>query len=376
MSNVFPEKMLTYGEAMNSDGGANISRERLHQIALRKLQQLSVSARPSPDGQRLEGEIHFQTARIKLASGEMLSKVPFFVHGHDRMELKGPLSGTEPILFLDVDSRAALETRISVVAQKKSPALVPPAPASAPAGPAAAPRTTSAEMTLSTLAHKFGASANLSPTSALELWGEVQVGNEKLKWIATRDASGNFTAALSGSAGVRFRESFSLQDFAGISSWLSKAMSSPPMPAAPTPAAAPPPSPPAATSAQKSPSPQQLLQLPPPEPGVPHLLAPQKGEVWVMNVLVEQETSEEVRYVCVDTDGKPYGASRVLKRVDFDSAFVRHGTFVRLLIYIDTVDGAFVVYQQLDSQRQPRGTSKRLATAILVTNFIPEAAAY
>jgi hypothetical protein len=80
--------------------------------------------------------------------------------------------------------------------------------------------------------------------------------------------------------------------------------------------------------------------------------------------------------VGTDIDGRPYGAARVLKRTDFEAVFSRVGMGWRLLVIIDQVQGDHVLYRQLDPQRQPMGAPRRMATAVLVANFVPEASAF
>jgi hypothetical protein len=109
---------------------------------------------------------------------------------------------------------------------------------------------------------------------------------------------------------------------------------------------------------------------------VPQHLQPNPGEIWVMNVVVEAGGPDEVRYVGTDIDGKPYGAARVLKRTDFEAVFTPARGGWRLLIQIDQVQEGAVLYRQLDQARQPIGASRKMAAAILVANFVPEAAAY
>ncbi len=94
-----------------------------------------------------------------------------------------------------------------------------------------------------------------------------------------------------------------------------------------------------------------------------------------MNVVVESQEGEHVRYVGTDVDGRPYGAARVLRRADYEAVFARHGGGWRLLVLIDQVQGDGVLYRQLDPQRQPLGAARRMATAVLVANFVPEVAA-
>lgn len=95
-----------------------------------------------------------------------------------------------------------------------------------------------------------------------------------------------------------------------------------------------------------------------------------------MNVVVEEAGPDEVRYVGTDIDGKPYGAARVLKRSDFEAVFTQARGGWRLLIQIDQVLEGAVLYRQLDQSRQPLGAPRKMAAAILVVNFVPEAAAY
>jgi hypothetical protein len=109
---------------------------------------------------------------------------------------------------------------------------------------------------------------------------------------------------------------------------------------------------------------------------LPHHLQPHAGEVWVMNVVVEQGGPDEVRYVGTDMDGRPYGAARVLKRSDFEAVFAQERGGWRLLVQIDQVQDGSVIYRQLDRERQPFGGPRKMSAAILVANFVPEAAAY
>jgi hypothetical protein len=95
-----------------------------------------------------------------------------------------------------------------------------------------------------------------------------------------------------------------------------------------------------------------------------------------MNVVVEEAGSDEVRYVGTDIDGRPYGAARVLKRSDFEAVFSQDRGGWRLLIVVDQVQEGHVIYRQLDRHRQPMGAPRKMAAAILVANFVPEAAAY
>ena len=112
------------------------------------------------------------------------------------------------------------------------------------------------------------------------------------------------------------------------------------------------------------------------EAPLPAHLQPHPGEVWVMNVVVEEAGPDEVRYVGTDIDGRPYGAARVLKRGDFEAVFTQERGGWRLLVQIEQVQEGNVIYRQLDSQRQLMGAPRKMSAAILVANFVPEASAY
>jgi hypothetical protein len=109
---------------------------------------------------------------------------------------------------------------------------------------------------------------------------------------------------------------------------------------------------------------------------VPQHLLPRPGEVWVMNVVVEAAVADEVRYLGTDIEGRPYGAALVLKRHDFEAVFSRTAAGWRLLVLVEQVTGDGVIYRQLDPQRQPMGGPRRMQTAVLVANFVSEAAAF
>ena len=68
--------------------------------------------------------------------------------------------------------------------------------------------------------------------------------------------------------------------------------------------------------------------------------------------------------------------TRVLKRTDFEAVFSRSGTGWRLLVLVDQVAGDGVIYRQLDAHRQPIGAPRKMATSVLLANFVSEAAAF
>lgn len=416
-----------------------ISQERLNQIAGRKLAALSILVRPSGDRRTLEGEYVFKTAQVHYPGTESsIPKARFIVRGHDHLRfVDPPLSALGDIQFYDLERPTALEERVGQLMRQRLQELDKAAaelrrlrlpykldsqrlglkatvktaqhtfelvvfpqearilrvePVNAPAFEVSAehpplrlpdfrllvdlelylstdaermrqqavqpPKTPVAkvepvapepgQLTLGMLVQRLGADAVLSPSSELTLFQDFQMGATRYRLELTRQEGAAFRATLMGpGGGERPSDIFDVTKFPGtgavVAAWLQAPQ------AAATPAAA---------------------------GAVPTHLMPHPGEVWVMNVIVEQETADEIRYVCTDTDGKPYGASRILRRADFESAFVRHGTGWRLLIQIDEVQGDAVIYRQLDGQRQTRGQPRRLVSGVLVSTFLPEAAAY
>jgi len=413
-----------------------ISSERLNQIAGKKLSALGVQVRLAADRRLLEGELLFKTAQVLYPGTEQpIPRARFMVRGHDHLRFnEPPLSALGDVLFYDLDTPTALEERLGqklrqrmqeleraaaelkrlrlpykldsqrlglrtvvktaqfsfeLVAFPTEARVVRVEPSSGPGfdvaqehaalrladfrllvdlelflstdvdrmlrPPTVTPHTVPAvkveplppqagQLTLGMLVQRLGADTVLSPTSKLELFQDFLVGATRYRLSLVREDGVVFRASLSDGVEEQRTERVDASKSLGatklVAGWLQ------PLGASPTPEPA-----------------SSVLAHPMPTP----------GEVWVMNVLIEEDAADEIRYVCIDTDGKPYGASRILRRQDFESAFVRHlrGGW-RLLIQIDDVEAENVVYRQLDGHRQPRGQARKLAVAVLVATFLPE----
>jgi hypothetical protein len=418
-----------------------IPRERLNQIASRKLAALNVPVRLAADRESLEGELVCATL-LHPATGAPLGRSRFQVVGHDRLRfLDPPLAALEPVLFYEQDRLAGLEQAVGAALTARSAqvqglaarlrglrqepvfdpdrlvvravvkttshafelmggagevrisrvapvggkpwevstgfpplelerfdtstdlelwlldalprmAARPEAGASRPAGVLEATPPPRNSLTLESLARTFGAEAMLAPSAQLEIVQEFRHGGTHYRFVAVRESSALFRGRLIGPSGDVWSDRFDLAHFPGTAVVVAAALGLEP--------------------------PGQEAASAPGEGGqaVPHHLQPVVGEVWVMSVVVEQEGPDEVRYVGTDIDGRPYGAARVLSRVDFETVFsMERGTW-RLLIRIDQVQDGVVLYRQMDRQRQPIGAPRRIPAAILVANFVPEAAAY
>ncbi|HCF61624.1 MAG TPA: hypothetical protein DFS52_26960 [Myxococcales bacterium] len=432
-----------------SGAKSGVSRERLQQIATRKLTALGIPVQLAPDGQRLQGALSFAPGRVvNPLNNAPVTTARFSVVGHDKLQfLDPPLAALPPLEFYDLDRAAAVQDRLAValkvrlgylrdvagrlqplglvpkadpkrliiVAEVKtvehtfelhggpdgirvgrvaprhgtpfavspdSPALrledypsltdlelylsdafarMRPAPLAQAPAPAEQPvrlhplPPEPEALTVSLLA-RFGPEAliGLDATGRLEVHQDFDLGGTRYRFTATHERGSSFHGRLASHRGERWVDRFDLARFPGIFELVAMVLEVEPT----LPAAAP-----AATEyGAAAPLPQHL---------VPH-----PGEIWVMNVLLEREEPEEIRYVCVDVNGNPYGAARVLPRREFEAVFARHGSGWRLLIVIDQVQGQTVVYRQLDAHRQPSSAPNSLRIDNLVANFVPEASDY
>ncbi len=418
-----------------------LPRERLNQIASRKLAALGVPVRLGADRESLEGELVFTGRIAHPATGQPMTRARFLVEGHDRLRfLDPPLAGLGAVDFLRHDRVAALEQAIATALQEALagledaaarlravpleavvdrerlvvravvqtsghafevigaggrlrvsrvapvggrpfevdpafPALeldglagpgrlerflvdalprMAPGPGSLPTpgavgGEIAATPPPRTALTLAALAAAFGADAMLSPGAQVELVQEFEQGGTRYRVVATREMGSRFRGRVIGPSGDLWSEPFDLASFPGAREILARALG------LEVGAGAPPPARPAGAG-----GPSTHVQ-------------PRAGEVWVMNVVVEEDGPVEVRYVGTDIDGRPYGAARVLKRPDFEAVFTRGPGGWRLLVQLDQVAEGAVIYRQLDRARQPLGAPRRMAAAILVANFVPEA---
>jgi hypothetical protein len=435
-----------------------IARERLNQIASRKLSTLGVPVRLGADRETLEGELGFTGRVVHPATGQTISRARFVVAGHDRLAfVDPPLAALGPVDFYaherllafeqavgtalaalhaqldDLATRLrALQLDVAVDAERLQLRAVVKAPGHAfeilgaadgarvsrvaPVGgrpqevaatfppldlrqfasgseleeflvaslpemaaqPAARPEQAAVSakaprleatpaprnaLTLSRLSQVFGAEALLPPNAMVELVQEFQYGGTRYRFVASREMGTRFKGRLIGPNGDVWSDRFELANFPGTHAVVARALGAPAAPAA-GPAGVP-----AGMPVELSGDPDASGELP------QHLL-PQVSEVWVMNVVVEESGPEEIRYVGTDIDGKPYGAARVLKKSDFEAVFTQARGGWRLLIQIDQVQDGAVLYRQLDQARQPIGAPRKMAAAVLVANFVPEATAY
>jgi len=421
-----------------------IPRERLNQIASRKLSAMGVPVRLGADRETLEGELAFSGRVVHPATGQAIPRARFAVEGHDHLRFPDPpLSTLGPVNFYEHERVTSLEQALAMALARRGAALqdvaarmralrleaaidaerlavravvksathafeilgapegvrvsrvapvggrpfevasdfpplslgqfasptdleiylvnsVPRMAAAAPAGKGAAPEERAASLasmppprnavTLAALVQAFGEGSILAPNAAVELVQEFESGKTRYRFVATREMGTQFRGRLIGPNGDVWSDRFDLEAFPGTEKVVALALGVPDPDAVP----------PAGDGGGE----------------VPGHLLPHAGEVWVMNVVVEASGADEVRYVGTDIDGRPYGAARVLKRADFEAVFSQEGGGWRLLIQIDQLQEGNVLYRQLDRQRQPIGAPRKMSAAILVANFVPEAAAY
>ncbi|WP_242340739.1 MULTISPECIES: hypothetical protein [Anaeromyxobacter] len=426
-----------------------IPRERLNQIASRKLSALGIPVRLGSDRETLEGELALSRA-VHPATGQPIPRARFVVAGHDHLRfVDAPLAALGPVPFQAHERAAQLDQAVAALLQERAAALsdvaarlralrleagleadrlavraivktprhafellggpegirvsrvapvggapfevspeFPPLELSGLRTPAEleqhlvgalsrmtpvhardartpAPVASRLEvtppprnaLTLATLAAVFGEDAMLAPNAMVELVQEFEHGGTRYRFVASREMGTRFKGRLIGPSGDVWSDRFELGAFPGTRALVALALGlAPGQPSAPEPGGA------AVASAGAA--------------GLPGHLQPSPGEVWVMNVVVEDARDGDVRYVGTDIDGRPYGAARVLPRADFEAVFSQERGGWRLLVLVDQVQDGSVIYRQLDASRQPIGAPRKMAAAILVANFVPEAAAY
>jgi hypothetical protein len=426
-----------------------IPRERLNQIASRKLSALGLAVRLGPDHETLEGELAFGAKVLHPATGLPVARARFAVVGHDHLRfLDPPLAALGPLAFHAHERLAALEQAVAAALAQRAAALQELAPrmrtlgletaldadrvalravvrtpshafellggpegvrvsrvapvggrpfevatsypavdlgafptaadleaflvhdlpsmASAPSpspatpggGPLQATPPPRNALTLAALARAFGPDAMVGADAPVELVQEFEHGGTRYRFVAARELGTRFKGRLIGPAGDVWSERFDLARFPGLGAAVARALGA------------------GRGEGSGAPAPLEVAAESGGAVGLPEHLVPHPGEVWVMNVVVEEAGPAEVRYVGTDVDGRPYGAARVLKRADFEAVFTQEGGGWRLLVRLDQVQGGHVVYRQLDRARQPIGAPRKMAAAILVANFVPEGAAH
>ncbi len=248
--------------------------------------------------------------------------------------------------------RSDLEIKVGELAhellgQAEPSALVQPPARQAPA----ATPSKGGPLSLGELVEKFGPDMRIVGT--YQIGREVVVGDVKRKFVVAPVAGRTFAGKVISPSGKEQIERFDLDRFPGVEEFVA-AMSGLQMPQAAVE--------PAAVANQRVDS---------------ALVGAVPGEVWVMDVVVENDDGQEIRYVPTDVDGKPFGAQRVLKKDDFARTFASTpGGGWRLRIRIDAIDGDMVTYQQLDAAGAEVGPSKKMRASVMTQTFLPEAAAY
>ncbi|HYG69494.1 MAG TPA: hypothetical protein VD838_17605, partial [Anaeromyxobacteraceae bacterium] len=101
-----------------------IPRERLNQIASRKLSTLGIPVRLGADRETLEGELALSPRLVHPATGRPLQRARFAVAGHDHLRfLDPPLSALPPVGFFDEERAAGVENGIAAALHARAAAL-------------------------------------------------------------------------------------------------------------------------------------------------------------------------------------------------------------------------------------------------------------
>ena len=105
---------------------------------------------------------------------------------------------------------------------------------------------------------------------------------------------------------------------------------------------------------------------------------PTMGQIWVMEVRVESDDGEEIRYKGVNIAGGTYGAPRVLPKIAFEATYTadpRNRKSHRMRVQISSVDDENVHYVKLDARLRPVGPERSVSAVGFLANFMLDAAA-
>lgn len=102
------------------------------------------------------------------------------------------------------------------------------------------------------------------------------------------------------------------------------------------------------------------------------LTPPLAGERWVMDVKVESDDGEEVRYRGVNLAGSAFGAPRVLPKPAFDAVYQRTAEAHRMTVQVVEVYDENVSYVKLNDHERPDGPAREVSLAGFLANFTPE----
>lgn len=333
-----------------------IPEERLHQIARRKLMALGIQTWFAEDQKQLRGEIVINPPMELLdpVDARPINKVRFFVVGHDRMRFFNPesLVQLDPQPFIDFNSLEELIDAIqNQLGEPEPPALV--SEVSHEDGSAAEARK---GIPLETVLTALGEDTQLGPGSIVAK--QMFVDGKPVRFLARFEQGSTFVARVDTGDGMAWKGHFDMEIFPGMETFISEILGA------------------------EAPVEDILPEAAHPETaftgaGLPGYQMPVAGEEWVMNILVEKEDDQEIRYVSVNIDGQPYGAPRVLPTEAFLKTFVCVGQGVyRLLARIQEVTTDKVTYSRLDHDRQPVGNPITTDLVPFLASFSPEAASY
>jgi hypothetical protein len=212
-------------------------------------------------------------------------------------------------------------------------------------------------VTLSRLTGIMGEDTICAP--GLILYKELNVAGKTVHFSARYQKGQIFYGKISSDDGTNWDGEFDLATFPGIEDFVAGQMG---------------------TAQVESTKPTEATA--PLEPAAPKTIEstyqlPFVGEIWVMKILIEEETPDEIRYVGVSVDGKPFGAPRVLSRADFMNVFneVSKGVY-QLQVEIVSVEDDLITYARLGPDHQWVGKPGTSKFAPFLANFIPETVFY
>ena len=313
---------------------------------------------PEPDAERVVASVRVGidavgVAVLEVGDGGLVARYLVPALGGDRSPV--PLGGFTVALD-QADDRVDLELMVGAgvdaARRRHAPARArapEPAPQPVAAGPAA-----KEDLSLGRLAPALGEGASLLP--GFVAVRSFRVGEREVRLELRHREAQRFDAELVDAAGTIWTGCVDLETIGEISEVVFDLLDASPRASRR----------PGAAVARGAPDPRLVAGL----------LPPVAGEVWVMDVSIEEDDDHEIRYRGMSVGGISFGAPRVLPRAAFDAAYVAVAGGHRMLVQVVEVADDSVSYQRLDARRNPVGTPKRCPLVVFLANFVVEAAAF
>jgi hypothetical protein len=358
------------------------SRARLNRIAYRRLQAQGVEAHISEDEMRVEGVLRLGAGAIfHPMTGESIPVVTFSVEGHNLLRIVSPpeFKHLAPIQFFELPDvysivaklRLTLQTFDALALESDEETVDFSAglkPGQEPYSETEVIRSPAMDtkdlisghgevsqlqpvqpeieaVTLGELVVKFGPDTVISGNAVYVR--DFQIKDRRLRMSFWQKSARTFFGRLNEGEESLWQDTVELDRFPNADDFASMILDVP-------------------LSAEAMPADSLDLEE---DDTHSEFKLPVEGERWAMEVLVEGKMGAEVRYTPMNTEGKPFGAPRLLPQETFDATFFPSGGGYRLLVKVVEADVVRVSYVHLDPGGKRKGRVRVAPTEAFKANF-------